>query len=60
MNKTNECVKNESIESLLLMAVLGQGAPKDAALRELHRRRAIRKEVDFRDLYMANFSVVAC
>lgn len=54
-----ETLKNESIESLLLMAVLAQGVAKQSAQRELRRRKALRSEADFENLYMTNFGVVA-
>lgn len=54
-----ETLKNESIESLLLMAVLAQGVPKQSAQRELRRRKALRSEADFEDLYITNFGVAA-
>jgi transcriptional regulator of nitric oxide reductase len=53
------CVKDESVEGLLLMAVLGQDSLREAALRELGRRKAIRDNIDFVELYMTNLSVAA-
>jgi len=55
-----ETMERESIESLLLMAVLTQGASKQSAMQELRRRKALHREADFEDLYMTNFGVVAC
>jgi hypothetical protein len=59
MEQTMFVVENESIENLLLAAVLGQGTAKESALRELRKRKTLRQEVDFEDLYMANFSAAA-
>ena len=48
---------NESIETLLLMAVLGQEAVRHAALSELKRRRALSGDLDdLDDAYIANLS----
>ena len=48
---------NESVETLLLMAVLGRETDQHAALSELKRRRAVNNDVDsLDDAYMTNLS----
>lgn len=54
------CLRDDSIEGLLLMAVLGQDSLREAAIRELGRRKAIRENMEFTELYMTNLSVAAC
>jgi hypothetical protein len=48
----------KNIESLLLMAVLGDSAMRQHARRELSRRRVINSVEDFEDSFMTNLSVV--
>ena len=51
-------VRNESVESLLLMAVLGQDSMKQSALNELTRRKSF---VDFDDMsesFQTNLGVI--
>ena len=48
---------HESVETLLLMAVLGQEAVRVVALSELQRRRALVIEsVDLSNVFMTNIS----
>ena len=46
----------EQTETLLLMAVMGQGLLKNAALDELHRRRELLVEEDFNTSFVTNLS----
>jgi hypothetical protein len=48
----------QSIENLMLMAVLGAGSVRETARTELGRRRAIRLPDEFEDMFMTNLSVV--
>lgn len=48
----------ESVENLLLMAVLGNGLIRTSARRELERRRVVESRFEFEDSYMTNLSVV--
>ena len=48
---------HESVETLLLMAVLGQEAVREAALSELQRRKALAIEsADLSSVFMTNIS----
>ena len=49
-------LRHESVETLLLMAVLGQGAMQEAARRELHRRKALVDVDDWDHSYITNLS----
>ena len=50
--------ENETVENLLLIAVLGTGQMRLGARRELERRSVIDHQCDFEDSYMTNLSVV--
>ncbi len=49
--------ENESVETLLLMTVLGQTSFRHAAICELKRRGSLSKDLDERDdVFMTNLS----
>lgn len=48
----------ESVENLLLIAVLGKGSVRSCARKELERRRVVEPKFAFEDSYMTNLSVV--
>jgi hypothetical protein len=53
-------ITGEATEGLLLIAILAQEPLRTAALRELRVRKVLRRNSDFQDMYMTNFSVAAC
>ena len=58
METMEEMFGDESVENLLLIAVLGKGDIRSQARRELERRRVIETQLVFEDSYMTNLSVV--
>ncbi|MHC4552203.1 MAG: hypothetical protein ACYSUT_05495 [Planctomycetota bacterium] len=58
MESFENAFDNETVENLLLIAVLGKGQIRRGARQELERRRVIDRHCDFEDSYMTNLSVV--
>ena len=56
--QTKDILRHRNIESLLLMAVLGDNTLRQQARRELSRRRVINRGDNFEDGFMTNLSVV--
>ena len=58
METMEDTFQSESVENLLLIAVLGRGAIRESARRELERRHIVEPKSAFEDSYMTNLSVV--
>lgn len=58
MEAFENAFENESVENLLLIAVLGNGPMRLSARRELESRRVVDRQCDFEDSYMTNLSVI--
>jgi len=55
---TNETLRWERVENLMLMSVLGQEPFRSRALQELQRRRLVKNPDQFVDAFMTNLGVV--
>lgn len=58
MELIKEVISCESVENLLFISVLGEGAIRVHAREELERRRVVDPQCAFEDSYMTNLSVV--